>query len=138
MRNIIIILILSIYFSITLGCKEDKKQQLKERKLFEIQLLLEENNFEAARIAAIESLDPDVRVLYHKADDNLGHASHLDVRCNERIETVLYDIVKKVPARNVSVNRDLYSELLNLYPNNKLYEKKFIFYDRKLRRSAAK
>ena len=138
MRNIILILILSCYFAITLGCKKDKIQQLKAKRLQEIQLLLEESNFEGARIAALEALDPDIRALYHKADDNLGHASHVDVRCNERIETVLYGIVKKVPAKNIRVNRDIYSELLNLYPKNELYEKKFIFYDRKLRRSASK
>ena len=83
-------------------------------------------------------MDPTIRELYHKADDKLGHASHLDVRCNERIESILYDVVKKVPRKNIRLNRDIYSELLNLYPKNTAYEKKFIYYDRKMRRSAAK
>ncbi len=137
LRSMMIILALSIYCVLILGCKDDKVEQLKAERLREIQQLIEENEFEAARIATIDTLDPNIRALYHKADDNLGHASHLDVSCNERIEETLYNIVKKVPPKYIEVNRDIYSELLKLYPRNKLYEKKFIFYDRKLRRMAS-
>ena len=72
-------------------------------------------------------------MLYYDADKRLGHASHLDVRCNERIEEILYEIVKTVPAKDTRSNRDIYSELLALYPENELYKKKFIYYDRKAR-----
>ena len=136
-RNIIIILALIMSCALFLGCKDDKAEQLKAERLREIQQLIDEKEFEAARIAAIDTLDPSIRALYHEADDNLGHASHLDVSCNERIEEILYNIVKEVPQKHIEVNREIYSELLNLYPRNKLYERKFIFYDRKLRRMAS-
>ena len=134
MRNIAIILAISIYFTLTLGCKADKAREAKVKKLQEIQQLLEENSFEAARIAAIDTLDPEIKTLYLKADDKLGHASHLDIRCNERIEEILYNIVKKVPSKNIRTNRDIYSELVSIYPGNELYKNKFIHYDRKLRK----
>ena len=136
-RNIMIILALIMSCVLILGCGDDKAEQLKAERLQEIQQLIDEKEFEAARIAAIDTLEPSIRALYHQADDNLGHASHLDVSCNERIEEILYDLVKEVPQKHIEVNRDIYSELLNLYPRNKLYEKKFIFYDRKLRRMAS-
>ena len=138
MKKMLIIITFIIFCILSLSCKKDKAEQLKVLKVKEIQKLLDKSDFEAARISAIETLDPAIRELYHHADDKLGHASHLDVRCNERIEAILYDIVKKVPRKNIRLNRDIYSELLNLYPKNTAYEKKFISYDRKLRRSAAK
>jgi hypothetical protein len=95
--------------------------------------LLEVKKFEAARIAAIDILDPDIKALYYKAEDNLGHASHLDVRCNERIEEILYDIAKKIPANDIKLNRYVYSKLVNIYPKHQFYKKKFIYYDRKYR-----
>jgi hypothetical protein len=111
MRNIIIILAISIYVTLALSCKEDKAREAKIKKLQEIQQMLEANKFEVARIAAIDTLDPEIKTLYLKADDQLGHASHLDIR-----------------------NREIYSELISLYPENELYKNKFIFYDRKLRK----
>jgi hypothetical protein len=94
---------------------------------------MKDKNFEAARLVAIDTLDPQIRGLYYEADGKLGHASHLDVRCNERIEEILYEIVKKVPASNIRFNRDIYAELNALYPENELYKKKYIYYDRKQR-----
>jgi hypothetical protein len=138
MKNRIIIITFIIFSILPLSCNKKKAEQLRVQKLQEIQGLLNKNDFEAARVAAIDTLDPAIRELYHKADDKLGHASHLDVRCNERIESILYDVVKKVPRKNIRLNRDIYSQLLNLYPKNTAYEKKFIYYDRKMRRSAAK
>ena len=134
MRNIVIILAISIYVTLALSCKEDKAREAKVKKLQEIQQMLEANKFEVARVTAIDTLDPEIKTLYLKADDQLGHASHLDIRCNERIEEILYKIVKKVPSKNIKTNREIYSELISLYPENELYKNKFIFYDRKLRK----
>ena len=137
MRNINIILAIIVCCTLTLSCKEDKAAQAKVAKIQDIKRLLKNNEFEAARITAVDTLDPTIKDLYFEADEKLGHASHLDVRCNERIEEILYDIVKKVPAKNIKINRDLYSELVTLYPEKELYKKKFIYYDRKLRNLAA-
>ncbi len=133
MKKLVAILAICFSYVIVLSCTQDNQGKTKNKLLEEMKSLIAENNFEAARIAAIDSLDPEIRSLYLKADDQLGHASHLDVRCNERIEEILYRIVRKVPSKSISVNRNIYSELLNIYPENKLYKKKFIFYDRKLR-----
>jgi hypothetical protein len=136
MRKLGVILVICISYILVLGCGQEQ-QQTKDTVMQEMQQLIEDNNYESARIAAIQMLDPDIRELYHKADDNLGHASHLDVRCNERIEEILAALVKKVPAKNIRLNRDIYFELVTLYPQNNLYKKKFIFYDRKVRRLKA-
>ena len=111
---------------ISIGCSNDKKTAEKLKKIEEIQKLIKESNFEAARIAAVDTLDEEIKSLYYKADDNLGHASHLDVRCNERIAEILYDIVKKIPAKDVKINRYIYSKLLNMYPENQIYKNKSI------------
>lgn len=132
-KRIVIVSVVSIFLILIHSCGQKDQGQEKELILKEMQLLIQKGNFEAARLAAIDALDPDIRMLYHDADKRLGHASHLDVRCNERIEELLYEIVKKIPARNIKMNRDIYSELANLSPENKLYRKKFIYYDRKAR-----
>jgi hypothetical protein len=132
-KRIVIVSVVSIFLILIHSCGQKDQGQEKELILKEMQLLIQKGNFEAARLAAIDTLDPDIRMLYHDADKRLGHASHLDVRCNERIEELLYEIVKKIPARNIKMNRDIYSELANLSPENKLYRKKFIYYDRKAR-----
>lgn len=132
-KRIVIVSVVSIFLILIHSCGQKDQGQEKELILKEMQLLIQNGNFEAARLAAIDALDPDIRMLYHDADKRLGHASHLDVRCNERIEELLYEIVKKIPARNIKMNRDIYSELANLSPENKLYRKKFIYYDRKAR-----
>lgn len=134
MKRLAIIFGICISYILVISCGQDKQEQAKQALLQEMQQLIEDNNFESARVAAIQTLDPDIRELYHYADDKLGHASHLDVRCNERIEEILYGIVKKVPAKNTRVNRAIYFELVKLYPQNNLYKKKFIYYDRKGRR----
>ena len=133
MKKFALISIVSVFLILVFSC--NKKDQTQERLVTvrEIQLLLQDKNFEAARLMAIDTLDPQLRSLYYEADEHLGHASHLDVRCNERIEEILYEIVKKVPASNVRFNRDIYAELHTLYPENEVYKKKFIYYDRKQR-----
>jgi competence protein ComGC len=133
MKKFAIISIVSVFLILVPSCS--KKDQAQERSgiAAEIKLLIKDKNFEAARLMAIDTLDPQLRSLYYEADENLGHASHLDVRCNERIEEILYEIVKKVPASNVRFNRDIYAQLNTLYPENELYKKKFIYYDRKQR-----
>ena len=133
MKKFALISIVSVFLILVFSC--NKKDQTQERLVTvrEIQLLLQDKNFEAARLMAIDTLDPQLRSLYYEADEHLGHSSHLDVRCNERIEEILYEIVKKVPASNVRFNRDIYAELHTLYPENEVYKKKFIYYDRKQR-----
>ena len=133
MKKFALISIVSVFLILVFSCNQKDQTQERLVTVREIQLLLQDKNFEAARLMAIDTLDPQLRSLYYEADEHLGHASHLDVRCNERIEEILYDIVKKVPASNVRFNRDIYAELHTLYPENEVYKKKFIYYDRKQR-----
>lgn len=133
MKRLVVISFLGLSLILFFSCLEQKQDQTKPETLKEIRLLINDNNFEGARLAAIDTLDPEIRSLYFKADRYLGHASHEDVRCNERIEEILYNIVKKVPAKETKINRDIYGELLTLYPENELYKRKFIYYDRKAR-----
>ncbi len=133
MKKFAIISIVSVFLILVFSCDQKDQEQERSAIVKEVQVLIEDKNFEAARLAAIDTLDPQLRSLYYEADENLGHASHLDVRCNERIEEILYEIVKKVPAKNIRFNRDIYAELHTLYPENELYKKKFIYYDRKQR-----
>ena len=133
MKNFAIISIVSVFLISGLSCNQKKQDQEKLAIATEIRLLIKDKNFEAARLVAIDTLDPQLRSLYYEADEHLGHASHLDVRCNERIEEILYEIVRTVPASNIRFNRDIYAQLHTLYPENELYKKKFIYYDRKQR-----
>ena len=133
MKRFAIISIVSVFLILVFSCNQENQEQNSLAIIKEIQVLIDDKNFEAARLAAIDTLDPQLRALYYEADEHLGHASHLDVRCNERIEEILYEIVKKVPAKNIRFNRDIYAELHTLYPDNELYKKKFIYYDRKQR-----
>jgi hypothetical protein len=133
MKRLVVISFVGLSLILFFSCLEQKQDQTKPETLKEIRLLINDNNFEGARLAAIDTLDPEIRSLYFKADRYLGHASHEDVRCNERIEEILYNIVKKVPAKETKINRDIYGELLTLYPENELYKRKFIYYDRKAR-----
>jgi hypothetical protein len=133
MKKLAIISIVSVFLILIFSCNKEDLDQERLATVKEIQQLIKDKNFEAARLVAIDTLDPQVRSLYYEADKQLGHASHLDVRCNERIEEILYEIVKKVPASNIRFNRDIYAELNTLYPENELYKKKYIYYDRKQR-----
>jgi hypothetical protein len=133
MKRLAVISIIGFFLIFVISCLEEKKDQTKPNTVRKIQTLIKDSNFEGARLAAIDTLDPEIRLLYYEADSYLGHASHDDVRCNERIEEILYNIVKKVPAKETKLNRDIYSELLTLYPENELYKSKFIYYDRKAR-----
>ncbi len=133
MKRLVVISFVGLSLILFFSCLEQKQDQTKPETLKEIRLLINDNNFEGARLAAIDTLDPEIKSLYYKADRYLGHASHEDVRCNERIEEILYNIVKKVPAKETKINRDIYGELLTLYPENELYKRKFIYYDRKAR-----
>lgn len=132
-RRIVIGSLVSILLILLSSCGQNQQGQEKDLIVKEMQALIQKKDYEAARLAAIDALDPDIRMLYYDADKQLGHASHLDVRCNERIEELLYEIVRKVPARDTELNRDIYSELATLFPENKLYRNKFIYYDRKAR-----
>jgi hypothetical protein len=133
MKRVTVISIVGFLLIFAISCLEEKKDQTKSNTVRKIQTLINDSNYEGARLAAIDTLDPEVRSLYFEADSYLGHASHDDVICNERIEEILYDIVKKVPTKETKLNRDIYAELLTLYPENQLYKKKFIYYDRKAR-----
>ena len=95
MKKLVIISSVSVFLIIVVSCNQKGQEQERLAIAKEIQLLIEDKNFEAARIAAIDTLDPQLRSLYYEADEHLGHASHLDVRCNERIKEILYEIVKK-------------------------------------------
>jgi len=133
MKRLVVIFVVGILLIVFVSCREEGKDQAKAETVRKIRVLIKDSNFEGARLAAIDTLDPEVRSLYYEADKYLGHASHDDVRCNERIEEILYDIVKKVPAKETKLNRDIYSELVTLYPENEVYKNKFIYYDRKAR-----
>ena len=133
MKKFAIISIVSVFLILVFSCNQKNQDQNRLAIIKEVQVFIDDKNFEAARLAAIDTLDPQLKSLYYEADEYLGHASHLDVRCNERIEEILYEIVKKVPAKNIRFNRDIYAELHTLYPENKLYRKKFIYYDRQQR-----
>ena len=133
MKKFAVISIVSVFLILVLSCNQRNPEQDRLATAKEIQVLIDEKNFEAARLVAIDTLHPQIRALYYEADKHLGHASHLDVRCNERIEEILYEIVRTVPASNIRFNRDIYAELHTLYPKNELYKKKFIYYDRKQR-----
>lgn len=133
MKKLAILSIVGVFLVLAVSCNQKDQGQETLATVKEVKQLLRDKNFEAARLMAIDTLDPQLRSLYYKADEQLGHASHLDVRCNERIEEILYRIVKKVPASNIRFNRDIYSELHTLYPENELYKKKYIYYDRKQR-----
>jgi hypothetical protein len=133
MKRLSLISIVGFSLILVISCLEEGKKQTNPDTVRKIRILINDSNFEGARLAAIDTLDPEIKSLYYEADKYLGHASHDDVRCNERIEEVLYDIVKKIPTKETTVNRDIYSELLTLYPENEVYKKKFIYYDRKAR-----
>ena len=133
MKRLAVISIIGLSLILIISCLEEDKDLTKQDTVRKIRILINDSNFEGARLAAIDTLDPEIKSLYYEADKYLGHASHDDVRCNERIEEILYDIVKKVPTKETKLNRDIYSELLALYPENEIYKKKFIYYDRKAR-----
>ena len=133
MKRLAVISIIGLSLILIISCLEENKDLTKQDTVRKIRILINDSNFEGARLAAIDTLDPEIKSLYYEADKYLGHASHDDVRCNERIEEILYDIVKKVPTKETKLNRDIYSELLALYPENEFYKKKFIYYDRKAR-----
>jgi hypothetical protein len=133
MKRLAVIFVVGFFLLLFLSCLEEGKDQAKPETVRKIRVLINDSNFEGARLAAVDTLDPEIKSLYYEADKYLGHASHEDVGCNERIEEILYDIVKKVPTKETKLNRDIYSELLTLYPENEVYKKKFIYYDRKAR-----
>jgi hypothetical protein len=133
MKRLSLISIVAFSLILVISCLEENKKQTNLDTARKIRILINDSNFEGARLAAIDTLDPEIKSLYYEADKYLGHASHDDVRCNERIEEILYDIVKKIPSKETTVNRDIYSELVTLYPENEAYKKKFIYYDRKAR-----
>ena len=133
MKRVAVIFIVGFFLILGISCLKESKNQSEPDTVQRIRILINDANFEGARLAAIDTLHPDIKSLYFEADRYLGHASHEDVRCNERIEEILYDIVKKVPTKETKLNRDIYSELLTIYPENELYKKKFIYYDRKAR-----
>jgi len=133
MKRLAVIFVVGFFLLLFLSCLEEGKDQAKPETVRKIRVLINDSNFEGARLAAVDTLDPEIKSLYYEADKYLGHVSHEDVGCNERIEEILYDIVKKVPTKETKLNRDIYSELLTLYPENEVYKKKFIYYDRKAR-----
>ena len=133
MKKLAFISMITFYLIFVMSCLEKDKKQTNIDTARKIRILISDSNFEGARLAAIDTLNPEIKSLYYEADKYLGHASHDEVRCNEIIEEILYDIVKKVPTKEAKLNRDIYSELLALYPENEVYKKKFIYYDRKHR-----
>jgi len=131
MSHQLTILVLIMPLLLTCG-KGEKREDLVDRQRL-IETLIQEMKFEEARIAAIDTLPPDLKRLYYKADDSLGHASHLDVNCNARIEELLTALLQQVPDRETKARRDIYYELSGLFPQNDDYRKHFIYLDRKIR-----
>ena len=114
MKRVAVIFIVGFFLILGISCLKESKNQSEPDTVQRIRILINDANFEGARLAAIDTLHPDIKSLYFEADRYLGHASHEDVRCNERIEEILYDIVKKVPTKETKLNRDIYSELLTI------------------------
>jgi hypothetical protein len=131
MRHSLTILVLIMPFLVTCGRGGEKNGLLTRQQM--IQTLIHEMKFEEARLAAIDTLDPNIRQLYYKADDSLGHASNVDVNCNERIAELLVAVLRSIPDRDTKARRDIYFELSSLYPTNNEYREQFIYFDRKLR-----
>ena len=131
MNHQLTILVLVMPLLLTCGKAEKSDDVLDKQRL--IETLLQEMKFEEARIAAIDTLHPDIKRLYYKADDSLGHASHLDVNCNARIEELLNALLQQVPDRELKARRDIYYELSGLFPKNDEYRQHFIYLDRKIR-----
>jgi len=131
MRHPLTILVLIMPLLLTCGQAEKRDDLLDKQRL--IETLLQVTKFEEARLAAIDTLNPDIKRLYYKADDSLGHASHLDVNCNARIEELLNALLQQVPDRELKARRDIYYELSGLFPKNDEYRKHFIYLDRKIR-----
>jgi hypothetical protein len=131
MNHRLTILVLIMPLLLTCGRAEKSDDLVDKQRL--IEALLREMKFEEARLAAIDTLHPDIKRLYYKADDSLGHASHLDVNCNARIEDLLTALLQQVPDRELKARRDIYYELSGLFPKNDEYRKHFIFLDRKIR-----
>jgi hypothetical protein len=125
--------ILALIIPLLLTCGQAGKREDPVDRQRLIETLIQEMKFEEARIAAIETLHPDIKRLYYKADDSLGHASHLDVNCNARIEELLTALLQQVPDRETKARRDIYYELSGLFPKNDDYRKHFIYLDRKIR-----
>lgn len=131
MKHRLTILVLIMPLLLTCGKADSRDDLLGQQRL--IETLLQQMKFEEARLAAVDTLHPDIRRLYYKADDNLGHASHLDVNCNTRIEELLTALLQQVPDRDLKAKRDIYYELSGLFPKNDEYRKHFIYLDRKIR-----
>jgi hypothetical protein len=131
MNHRLTILVLIMPLLLTCGKADSRDGLLDQQRL--IETLLQEMKFEEARLAAVDTLHPDIRRLYYKADDSLGHASHLDVNCNARIEELLTALLQQVPDRELKARRDIYYELSGLFPKNDEYRKHFIYLDRKIR-----
>ncbi|HYA02745.1 MAG TPA: hypothetical protein VEI04_06490 [Syntrophobacteria bacterium] len=131
MKHLLTILVLIVPFLVTCGRGDKKDDLLTKQRMMET--LIGERRFEEARLAAIDTLDPNIKQLYYHADDSLGHASHLDVNCNERIEELLAALLRTIPERETKARRDIYCELSRLYPKNNEYRSQFIFLDRKFR-----
>ena len=125
--------ILVLIMPLLLTCGQAGKSEAPVDRQRLIETLIQEMKFEEARIAAIDTLPPDLKRLYYKADDSLGHASHLDVNCNARIEELLTALLQQVPDRETKARRDIYYELSGLFPKNDEYRKHFIYLDRKIR-----
>jgi len=125
--------ILVLIMPLLLTCGQAGTREAPPDRQRLIETLIQEMKFEEARIAAIETLHPDIKRLYYKADDSLGHASHLDVNCNARIEELLTALLQQVPDRETKARRDIYYELSGLFPQNDDYRKHFIYLDRKIR-----
>lgn len=131
MKHLLTILVLTMPFLVTCGKGDKKDDPLTKQRM--IETLIRDMRFEEARLAAIDTLDPNIKPLYYKADDSLGHASHLDVNCNERIEEFLVKLLRTIPERETKARRDIYLELSTLSPKNDEYRKQFIYLDRTLR-----
>ena len=76
MKKFAIISIVSVFLILVFSCNQENQEQNRLAIIKEIQVLIDDKNFEAARLAAIDTLDPQLRALYYEADEHLGHASH--------------------------------------------------------------
>jgi hypothetical protein len=76
MKRLAAISIVGFSLILVISCFEESKDQTEQDTVKRIRVLINDSNFEGARLAAIDTLHPEIRSLYYDADRHLGHASH--------------------------------------------------------------
>jgi hypothetical protein len=64
MKRLTVISIVGFLLIFAISCLEEKKDQTKSNTVRKIQTLINDSNYEGARLAAIDTLEPEVRLLF--------------------------------------------------------------------------